>query len=196
MKNTNIDQRAFTLVEILIGILLAVIVISVIYFVFIGGARQATSGTGKLKSFHRLRIVTEILKDDLREANKILEPTAGEHYSDTLKFTKYVSFQGDKEATNPPVREVTYTFNEKETRLTSEYGAKGELVNTTLFTYVGFRQVKIDGRSFVRVKFQVPRDKDGNSEVTIYHTIAPRHIQTAFSQKFWHGFTETRAEVE
>ena len=130
-------QSGFTLIEILIASLIGVIVLAGLYFFFSSGARQATSGGAKLKAFHRLRMVTEILKDDLREATSFLEPEASEEYSNVLKFKKYaVSMEqvgNAPEPTTPRTMEVTYEFDSKEKRLTSVYKNRGSYINTQLF---------------------------------------------------------------
>jgi hypothetical protein len=198
-KRSLSGNKAFSLVEILIGSLLTLVVFSLVYFLFVSGARQATGGTGKLQSFHRLRIVSEIIKDDLREAVELLDPVS-ETYKNSMSFRKFLSSpildEGSLD-TSPLTRKVTYEFNPKEKRLIGTYGGR-ELVNTTMFEEVAFRKFYLADRPFMRLRFRVSRDEPGaeRGTVTLYHTIGPRYLASRVSQKFWHRMSPTEPRGE
>jgi len=200
--NTKIPRRhsAFTLIEILIAALIGVIVLAGLYFFFSSSARQATSGGAKLKAFHRLRMVTEILKDDFREATAIIEPKVGDDYSSVLKFRKYAlsmeQIGNAPEPTTPRTFEVSYEFNPKEKRLTSHYKNRGGYINTQLFESVGFRQIILGGQPFLRVKFQVRRDENREGLITVYHTVGARRLSSYLTDPYWHSKVETQEREE
>jgi len=197
VRNRN---SGFSLIEILIGSLLLIVVLSVVYFVFVSGARQATEGTGKLQAFHRLRIVMEIIKDDLREAVEI-ENSVSDSFENELTYKKFRSSPildvGSREIA-PVIREVRYRFDPAEKRLTGTYGAGIELVNTTMFEEVGFRKFYLAGRPFVRMKFRVKRDdpREDGATITLFQTIGPRYLTSRASQKFWHRMPEAQPQDE
>ena len=84
-------RSGFALVEILVGTLITVITMAALYFFFVSGARQANSGTAKLQAFHRLRIVMETLKDDIREAVEFEQPQLNGGPSNKLEFQKFIT---------------------------------------------------------------------------------------------------------
>tara|TARA_Y100000589_G_C27146353_1_gene627007 strand:- start:23 stop:724 length:702 start_codon:yes stop_codon:yes gene_type:complete len=185
----------FSLVEILVGTLITVIVLSALYFFFVTGARQANSGSAKLKSFHRLRIVMETLKDDIREAVEFDKPELNGGPSSVLEFQKFITSlenEGGNEGVGPRTRKVSYSFDKKDKRLRGLYADDVELINTQLFENVEFERYSMGDRIFIRLHFLVKRDdKNTQNLVSIYQTVGPKHINTKRSQKFWYSLPET-----
>ena len=194
-RSNRVIGSGFALVEILIASLITVMVMAVLYFLFISSTRQANSGTAKLKSFHRLRIVMETLKDDIREAVEFEQPELNKGPSNNLEFHKFItSLQnvGNNEGVGPKTRKVQYSFNNEDKRLTGVYADDIELINTQLFENVEFERYSMGDRIFVRLKFTVKRDdKNPKNLVSIYQSVGARHINTRRSQKFWYSFPET-----
>lgn len=187
-------RRAYTLAEVVIAISLMVVMMGGMYFFFVSGMRQAGSGSKKLASFHRLRIVTEILKDSLREAVDL--PSNGD-YSDTLEFSKFYNVDGEdgKEAT-PKTRAVKYSFDEKTHMLLGMYGTY-KVINTDLFHKVEFKKYKLLGKSFVRMKFKVSKDKaNPDDAITVMHSIGSRYLNTFYAKQSWFPIQETLPEEE
>lgn len=187
--------------EILVGSLLFLMVMSVVYFLFISGARQADGGSEKLQSFQRMRLVMEILKDDLREAVEIMTPDGKEGFTQELVYRKFLAspmLDEDSKEITPKSREVRYNFDPKERRLVGTYGNGIELINTTIFQDVGFHKYFLEGREFVRLKFSLKRDgPEGDSPlVTIYQTIAPRYLVSTASRRFWRRLPNANVEDE
>jgi len=199
-KTFSSQYRGFALVEILMGALITVIVMAVLYFFFLSGARQANSGTTKLKAFHRLRIVMETLKDDLREAAEIDQPKLNEGPSNKLEFQKFITSLenvGTNEGVGPITRKVSYFFNTEEKRLTGVYADELELINTQLFEDVKFERYSMGDRIFVRLHFTVKRDdKNPKNLVSIYQTVGAKHLNSRRSQKFWYSLPETLPKRE
>ena len=196
-----LTTKGFSLVEILVGSLMFLVVLSIVYFLFISGARQADRGSEKLQGFQRMRIITEILKDDLREATIIIAPDEADSFSNELIYKKFISSPmldvGSVEV-SPKAREVRYYFDQGEHRLVGTYGSGIELVNTTIFDDVGFQKYRLAGREFVRIKFSLKRDgpKGDSPVVTIYQTIAPRYLASTASHRFWRRIQSVRVEDE
>ena len=192
---TSRTNKAFTLVEILIGLLISVIVLSALYFVFISGVKQSVSGSDKLKGFHRLRIVVETLKDDIREGVEVISPELNGGPSYTLEFNKFVSAL--KEGVEPRTRKVTYAFDPKEKRLTGRYGEDIELINTQLFDKVEFEQYSVGGKIFVRLHLEVRRNQhDPKNLISVYQSIGLRHYNSRLAQKYWYVLPELRPQGE
>ena len=194
--------RGFALVEILIGTLITVIVMASLYFLFISGSRQANSGTAKLKSFHRLRIVMETLKDDIREAVEFDQPELNKGPSSNLEFHKFISSLenvGNNQGVGPRTRKVSYSFIKEEKRLKGVYADEVEFINTQLFENVEFERYSMGDRIFVRLHFRVKRDnKNPNNLISIYQTVGARHVNTRRTQKYWFNLPETlpKREIE
>jgi hypothetical protein len=187
------NRRAVTLVEIAISLVIAVMVLSALYMLFGSGSRQAQSGTAKLEVHHRLRMVTEVLKDDLREAEQIfMQPGV---YADVLKYRKFGGLvdSGGLEV-KPRLTDVRYEFDPTEKRLKGIYGNGGELVNTQLFESAQFMMAHFQGRPFVRMKFEIS-DEEDRGKVMVYQTVGSRHINRFIGQRFWHSLKATRGEV-
>lgn len=190
-----LSTHGFTLIEILMGLLISVIVLAALYFFFVSGAKQAVSGSGKLKSFHRLRIVMETLKDDIREGVSITKPEINKGSSSILEFQKFISTLED--GIGPRTRKVTYTFDEKERRLRGFYGEDMELINTQLFDKVEFDYYSVGNKVFIRMHFLVRRnEQDSKNLISIYQTVGLRHYNTALAQKYWYTLPETRPKGE
>ena len=188
-------KTGFTLVEILIGLLISVIVISALYFVFISGVRQSVSGADKLKGFHRLRIVVETLKDDIREGVEVKLPELNKGFSSSLEFNKFVSAL--KDGVEPRTRKVTYVFDPKEKRLTGLYGDDTELINTQLFEKVEFQQYSVGNKIFIRLHFVVRRNEDDPKNlISIYQSVGLRHYNSRLAQKYWYVLPEFRPQGE
>ncbi len=195
-------RSGFALVEILVGTLITVITMAALYFFFVSGARQANSGTDKLQAFHRLRIVMETLKDDIREAVEFEQPQLNGGPSNKLEFQKFITSLenvGKAEGVGPRTRKVTYAFDNQEKRLTGVYADEVELINTQLFENVEFERYSMGDRIFVRLNFTVKRDaKNSKNLVSIYQTVGARHVNSRRTQKFWFSFPETipKREIE
>ena len=135
---------------------------SSLYFLFISGSRQANSGTAKLKSFHRLRIVMETLKDDIREAVEFDQPELNKGPSNNLEFHKLISSLanvGNNEGVGPRTRKVSYSFIKEEKTTKGIYADEVELINTQLFENVEFERYSMGDRIFIRLHFRVKRDE-------------------------------------
>ncbi|MCO4784165.1 MAG: hypothetical protein KC646_17705 [Candidatus Cloacimonetes bacterium] len=193
-SNNLSNSQAYTLAEVVIAISLMIVMMGGMYFFFVSGMRQAGSGSKKLASFHRLRIVTEILKDSLRESVDL--PSDGD-YGDSIEFSKFYVVDGEegKEVT-PKTRKVKYTFDESTHKLLGMYGTY-EVINTDIFQKVEFKKYKLLGKSFVRMKFKVSKDK-GNPEdaITILHSIGSRYLNTFYAKQSWFPIKETLPEEE
>ncbi|MCJ8346886.1 prepilin-type N-terminal cleavage/methylation domain-containing protein [bacterium] len=190
-KNSN---QGYTLVEVIIAISLMVVMMGGMYFFFVSGMRQAGSGSKKLASFHRLRVVTEILKDSLRES---VDLPPNSEYTDSLEFTKFskVSGDGDKEVT-PQTRKVKYTFDNESHKLVGTYGPY-QVINTDLFNKVEFKKYRLLGKSFVRMKFNISKDKsDPSKTITVLHSIGSRYLNTYYAKQSWFPIQETLPEEE
>lgn len=186
-------RAAFSLLEIIIAMIIAVLVLGVLYMIFGSGSKQATVGTAKLETHHRLRMVTEVLKDDLREAERILTQTGV--YSDSLEYIKFgglVDYNGLE--VQPRLTKVKYSFDESEKRLLGVYGKDGELVNTQLFESASFLVAYFHGRPFVRMRFEISNEED-KGRVTIYQTVSSRHLSGYIGQRFWFPVSGTQGEV-
>jgi len=176
------------------------VVLSALYFLYISGIRSTEAGAGKTRAYHRLRIVTEIIKDDIREAAALPDSINGS-YTQELRFEKFISGPlmdaGSTEVT-PLTRKVTYKFDEAEKRLTGTYGERGRLVDTQLFESVGFRMIVLGVKPFVRLKFRVLKDpsRPEKGQVSFYYTVGSRSIHSRLSQPFWNSLEETRPRPE
>ena len=201
-KSRSLRLCGFALVEILVGTLITVIVMAALYFLFVSGSRQANSGTNKLKAFHRLRIVMETLKDDIREAVEFNQPELNMGPSHQLEFQKFVTALdnvGNNEGVGPRTRKVTYAFDQKNKRLTGVYADEVELINTQLFENVEFERYSMGDRIFIRLNFTVRRDDRNSDKLTsVYQTVGARHLNSRRSQKYWFHLPEIlpKREVE
>lgn len=187
------DKKGYTLVEIIIAVSLMVVMMGGMYFFFVSGMRQAGSGSEKLASFQRLQIVTEILKDSLRESVEL--PKSSDSYSDSLKFTKFLNVAGEKGVT-PKTRDVEYSFNNEEHKLIGKYGSY-EVINTDLFNNVQFKSYKLLGKSFVRLKFNISKGKKNPSKtITVLHSVGSRYLNTFYAKQSWFPNKEILPEEE
>jgi type II secretory pathway pseudopilin PulG len=190
------SRKAFTLVETLVAVLIMMVALSALYFLYISGIRRTETGAGKLRAYHRLRMVTEIIKDDIREA-AVLPDTVDESYLQELIFEKFVAsplMDEDSTQVTPLTRKVVYRFDEAEKRLTGSYGGMGSLVDTQLLESVGFRMMILGGKPFLRMKFEVLKDpsRPDKGKLSLYHTVGSRFVHSRLSQPFWHSLQETR----
>tara|TARA_Y100000589_G_scaffold276698_1_gene271322 strand:+ start:696 stop:1397 length:702 start_codon:yes stop_codon:yes gene_type:complete len=199
-RDLSVFSSGFALVEILVGTLITVILLAALYFLFISGARQANSGSEKLQSFHRLRIVMETLKDDIREAVEFDKPELNTSGSNVLEFYKFITTlekENETEGVSPRTRKVSYIFDKKDKRLRGLYADDVELINTQLFEDVEFERYSMGGRIFIRLHFKVrSNDKNTQNLVSIYQTVGARHLNTKLAQKFWYSFPETLPKRE
>jgi prepilin-type N-terminal cleavage/methylation domain-containing protein len=191
-------KRAFTMIEVLIAMAIGVMVLSAVYLFFSSSSQQTSTGTKKLEIYHRLRMVTEVLKDDLREAYEFKNKSG--IWEPTLEFVKFGGLTGEagREVT-PKLKQVRYKFDPDEKRLTGTYGSQGNLFDTQLFEEVAFQLYYIMGRPFVRMKFVLTNMDEKNPErgkVVIYHTVGSRHLNSYVSQKYWYSLSETRGVLE
>ncbi len=192
----KLHRSGFTLVEGLISTGLVLLLISGIWFMWISGSRNSGSGQAMQEKFHRLRIVTEVLKDDLREGVTILTPAGHGDSSPVLKFQKYAGITDDEP--QPKLKDVEYIFDPKTHELVGSYGtAKEVVVRTNLFEDVSFQRMEAMGRVFIRMTFTILPDDDPNKRpLKIVHTVCPRRLGTLAAKSGWYSLKETRPVPE
>jgi hypothetical protein len=175
---------------------LMVLLLTGLYMFFASGSRQTASGEEMLEKFHRLRVVTEVMKDDVREAEEILTP-AGD-YGNSLTFIKFGGLMElDGQKVTPRLKKVHYEFFPDEKKFVSTYGDKEELFNTPLFEDVKFKVYFFMGRAFVRMKLTIINDKHPDALPTvIYHSVGSRHLSSYISQKYWYSLPETKGILQ
>ncbi len=168
---------------------LMLVILSGVWYLFGSSSRQSASGAEMQEKFHRLRIVTEILKDDLREGQEIKVPELGKR-GNRLEFFKFGSMiSEDSSEVVPQLKIVEYHFDPNEGILIGTYGKdKFPLMNTELFENVEFEHLDLMGRSFIRMYFTLKKDsQDDARELVMIHTVSPRAISSQASKPGWYA---------
>ncbi|MBW7876732.1 MAG: hypothetical protein H3C47_12170 [Candidatus Cloacimonetes bacterium] len=191
--SSSILNRGFTLLEGVLAMSLMLVILSGVWYLFGSSSRQSASGAEMQEKFHRLRIVTEILKDDLREGQEIVLPQPGQK-GNRLEFYKFGSLVSeDSSEVVAQLKIVEYEFDPNTGILLGTYGKdQVPLMNTELFENVEFEHMELMGRSFIRMYFTLKKDSQEDAkELVMIHTVSPRALSSRASKPGWYALKQS-----
>jgi prepilin-type N-terminal cleavage/methylation domain-containing protein len=188
-------RRAFTLVEIMIGVVLVSVVLGVMYKLISGTLGQMFKSSTKMTNLRAASIILERIKSDVRCA--VIPVTTEEQYeitNDTFAFTSTNGAVGNER------NRVTYKYSEADGTLKRQCKKEnGTVINDralSLAKVSSFSVVIGENSRFLTVSLEVDNERDNQyrtfnskgNKIQLKAVLYPRFLTETLTDEelFWH----------
>ena len=183
-------RKAFTLTEIMIGVVLVTIVLGMVYKVFSGTLSQMFKTSTKMTNLRAASIILERIKSDVRCA--VVPAGSDEDYQIT---NDTFSFKTTNGAVGSERNRVTYKYDEQN-------GTLKRIVNETTERNINSAKVSSfsvvigDNNRFITVTIEIDAEKEyqyrnsssKNNKIILTAVLYPRFLTDTLTEEelFWH----------
>ena len=181
-------RKAFTLTEIMIGVILVTAVLGVCYKLISGTLGQMFKTSTKMTNLRAASIILERIKNDMRcSVVPVNEEEQFKNENGVVTFYSTNDSSGNR-------NKVTYTYNERDGSLKRECSGKDRALSSAKVS--SFSVIIADNNRYLTVSIEVDNEKDNqyrsfnskNNKIQLQAVLYPRFLTETLTQEelFWH----------
>ncbi len=193
-----IKKKAFTLTEIMIGVLLVTVILTVAYKLVSGVLGQMFKSSTKMTNLRAASIILERIKSDMRCA--VVPVGEDEKFVNENGIVRFYATNDNTGNKN----KVTYTYNEQDGTLKRQCSGKDRTLSSAKVS--SFSVVISDNKRYLTVNIEVDNEKDNQyrsfnstkNKILLQAVLYPRFLTETLTdeEKFWNKTSQSGDSTE